>query len=210
MIDRQAVNDMANIMAILNERSSAEVGDETLMESETVDEEPRRRAALSDPNIDAMRAILERLHEVPQQLVESTDPEVRHAAVTEATETGARVGSWEIVVNEGARRSYDVVHATTRDVLAKDLYLYEAALGLVKKLNEGVAINDERIASLLRLEENYAHNRDNAARFRQRKASLQETGEVVKAAIYEDRYDDASRRANDDYERILKLAGIRN
>lgn len=219
-VDHKAVDDMARLMSILNEKSvGMDETDDMLIETDIpfgddLDARPvippAEPAATGNPDVDAMKAILEKFQAVGgDHLFETEDPDVREALVTEKTPTGARIGSWEIVVTEGDIRQYDVVHTATREPIAKDLYLYEAAYGLVKRLNEGGTINDSRVKDLLRLEEEYAKNRNDAAQYRQRTKTLREKGETVRAAVAEDRYDDASRRAKDAHERILRLAGLR-
>lgn len=209
-IDRNAIDDMTRLMSILNEKSNlddAPLTEEVIAEGIEVVVAP---ASHVDPNVDAMKAILERFQSTASSIFESEDPDVREALQTEQTATGARIGSWEIVVHDGDdHRQYDVVHSATREPIAKNLYVYEAAYGLAKRLNEGVTINDKRVRALLRLEEDFAKHRDDAAHFRKRTKSLREKGEDVRAAISEDRYDDAQRRAIDAHERILRLAGLR-
>jgi hypothetical protein len=218
-VDARAVADMAHLIAAFSsagEHESILVEDAegqgiadgiTARPAGDLDGEPIGRSVITDPNIDAMRVILERMNTAGDGMILKSD--VREALQTERTATGARVGTWEIVVHDSDPKTYDVVHCTTREPIAKGLYLYEAAYGLVKRLNEGVAINDKPVRDLLRLEEDYARNRNDAALYRRRTKSLREKGEDVRAAVAEDRYDDASRRAIEARERILRLAGLR-
>jgi hypothetical protein len=169
---------------------------------------------ISTGDTQAMKAILEAFNAATVEAPEPTrarmrDPEVQEALSTERTHRGARIGSWEIVVNEGASKTYDVVSSSGDTVIAKDLYVYDAAYGIAKRLNEGVAINDPRVRQLLELEEGFAKNRNDATGYRERARKLREKGEDLRASVAEDRHDEASRQALKAHEDILRLAGIR-
>jgi hypothetical protein len=171
---------------------------------------PVGRVAIASSDTDAMKSILEAFHNAqaaPQE--PARDPEVSEALRTERTSRGARIGSWEIVVNEGKTKTYDVVSADGHTTIAKGLYVYDAAYGITKRLNEGVAINDRRVGQLLALEEDFARNRDDASGYRERAKKLREKGEDLRASVAEDRHDEASRQALKAHEDILRLAGIR-
>lgn len=206
-VDRKAIDDMANIMNILNGRTApADDGDDFVMESAPV----AKPVSLGDPNIDAMKDILSRLQGVAQG--ETGLPRDKHlveALQTEPTERGARIGAWEIVKNATNPVTYDVVSEDGRTVIARDLYLYEAALGLVRRLNEGMAINDKPVRDLLVLEENYVRARNDAVNYKQRAQKMQTLGETKRAAVAEDRFDRAQGEAMSAHEEILRLAGLR-
>lgn len=211
-VDHKAIADMAKLMRALGDdrpsmTESFDASDLVLTEDERVS----APAPKGDPAIDAMKTILEAFHSATDiRETARTDTTLAEALVTERTETGARIGAWEIVVNESSDPvSYDVVSATTGTPIASGLFVYEAAYGLVKRLNEGVMINDGRIRDLLKLEEDYARNRTNAKQFKEQKQRLEKKGDSFRAAVAEDRFDDAQRRAMDAHERILILAGLR-
>jgi hypothetical protein len=148
----------------------------------------------------------------PATVTESARPrdaEYEEALATEPTPRGARIGAWEIVVNEGAVKTYDVVSEDGSTVIARNLYLYEAALGLVRRLNEGVAINDKPIRELMTLEENFARARNDAVSYKARSQNLHAKGETRRALVAEDRFDRAQGEAMSAHEEILRLAGIR-
>src|ERR1035437_1591170 len=70
-----------------------------------------------------------------------------------------RIGNWEIIVNEnGKRKSYDVIHVETSEIIASQLMLYEAACGLARALNEGNFINSTDVLGLLYAEQEYANS----------------------------------------------------
>lgn len=176
------------------------------------------RVPLSSPDTDAMKAVLEAFNAAQNAPVEAPaapqrrqiDPEVQEALRTERTQRGARIGAWEIVVHEGKKgRSYDVVSEGGHTTIAKNLYVYDAAYGIAKKLNEGVAFNDPSVLKLLDLEGGFAKNRDDATVYRERAKKLREKGEDMRANVAEDRHDEAARQAMKAHEDILRLAGIR-
>lgn len=218
-VDRKAIDDMARIMAALNQQTAADTaalamddvyegGD--LYESAMPETVPAiTRTPLSDPSIDAMKDILTRLQTVAESGPSAqVDPQLREALKTERTDRGARIGAWEIIKHNTEPTTYDVVSEDGRTVIARDLYLYEAALGLVRRLNEGCAINDRPIRELLVLEENYARARDDAASYKQRAQKMHTKGEAKRAAVAEDRFDRAQTKAMTVQEEILRLAGL--
>ncbi|RYD68255.1 MAG: hypothetical protein EOP83_01180 [Verrucomicrobiaceae bacterium] len=210
---KQEVDQMANLMRILEGKSAVEAAIPESVAS-------TQAAAITTPNPvtgtaqqdkEAMKNVLMALRNVTESAdPEIQDEEVREAFVTERTERGVRIDAWEIIVNEGKTKTYDVVSTSGDTVIAKDLYVYEAALGLVRRLNEGVAINDKRIAQVLKLEENFARNRDNAVAFKESYRRAEAAGDSRRAAIAEDRQEASVRQAVSDMEEILKLAGLRH
>jgi hypothetical protein len=190
--------DMARILAQLNAASSEEpISDNTPTKS--------LRESL-DPATSAMKDILLRLHEVSEGAARSDI--LREDLSVEKTETGARIGSWDIVVVEGKPTSYNVISTKTGDIIAKDLFLYEAAVTLARSLNEGVMINDVRIRDLLVLEETYTRNRMEAAHYKKRHKSYSANRDMIRAEICEHRHDEAARNARGARDKIIKLSKI--
>jgi hypothetical protein len=215
IVDPHAKDEMARILRAMTEiQHSDDDGaeddgfvsyDPTLTEGYVA---PAR--ATSSPEIDAMRQILERFHAAETATpVINESAEYREALAIAPTPTGTKIGAWEIIKEAGSPNTYDVVHSLSRAPIASNLYLYDAALGLVRHLNEGVSITDHRIKDLLTLEENYARNRDDAVSYKQRAKKHRENDDVKRAAIAEDRFDEATRQAIDARDRILRLAGLR-
>lgn len=168
------------------------------------------RTPVSSAETDDMKRIMMALSgaqdDTPSRM---RDPALAEAVATERTPRGARIGSWEIVIKEGkARKSYDVVSEDGETVIARDLYVYDAAYGIAKRLNEGVAINDPKIRTLLALEEGFAKKTNDATVYRERAKKASERGDVVRQAVAEDRHDEASRQAILDHNEILRLAGL--
>lgn len=207
-MDRSAIDDMAKLMALLEGKDSHPA--EMNATADNIPESPISEPA--DPQVAAMKAILERFNHVGDVISEGTmtDPDLAAAMVTEATPTGARVGDWEIRVNEQENgKSFDVLSVATGAAIAKDLLLYEAALGITKLLNRGVTINDGRVSELLRLEEEFAKNRSDAVHLHRHAEKMIEQGDDFRAGIAEDRLDVSRQRAVDARDRILRLAGLR-
>ena len=197
MIDRSEVDQMAKFMAALKGGS------------ETTYATPSQSAAqtpVGDPAVAEMKTILERFHSATDQVVtEATyDRELREALVTEATEYGARIGSWEIRVHPiGNRKMYDVVNIVSGEPLAVELLLYEAARGLVRILNEGGRINSREAIELLRAEQEYDNMVHDMVLYKHR---LRTNATSPRVTVFEARYGDAKRRAIAARERVCQLA----
>lgn len=156
-----------------------------------------RNPAPMSNDIAAMAKIMAAFSSVADDVVERADtghyPELSKALVTEATEKGARVGSWEIEGRtvDGFGKFYEVLHVTTGEPIASDLRLYEAALALVNALNDGYPITTSRVKSILAIEEEYARNLSDAVGY----ASRMKVTEGAQHDIAEARYSEAKRRA---------------
>lgn len=220
-VDQKSVDDMARIMRALEGKTFDAGSSDEMVLNESDDYLAHEIApavvssGISTPDIDAMKNILMKLREAdasaPERITEASrfDAKFAEAMVTDKTPTGVRIGNWEIVINESARgKSYDVIDSSGL-LLAKDLYLYDAAYGITKRLNEGVGITDVRVRDFLKLEEDYAKNLQDAAQFKERAKTLREKGENTRAAVAEDRFDSSSIQALSAHDEILRLAGLR-
>lgn len=208
-VDSKAIADMANIMAVLNGQTAVETAQDDVL-AESAIPTVAKPVSMSDPSIDAMKSILTKLQAVAEGTTgEPRDQRLVEALRTEPTERGARIGSWEIVKNPGETATYDVVSEDGHTVIARDLYLYEAALGLVRRLNEGMAINDKPIRDLMLLEENYVRARNDAVGYKQRAKKMHALGESKRAEVAEDRFDRAQTEALAAHDEILRLAGLK-
>ena len=160
----------------------------------------------TNEDVKHMASILERFYsitdETAEMLVEEskTVPEVRRAIITEKTETGVRVGKWEIRVrlDESRRKAtkyYSVVQAGSGTMLAEDLMLFEAADLLVKYFNEGKTVTSKEVMDVLRFEEKFSVNWNDAVRFRRASQKHLSDGDRKAAEIFEARYDKAKDEA---------------
>jgi hypothetical protein len=203
MVDENEINAMRRAqmaMAGLDFTSAAPLS-ESVVEttSDTVIAAP---VPTSDPSIDAMKNIMLLFQNAGQTVGETLAEDARmsrpfrDALITEATPRGARVGAWEIQVHEsGKSKSYDLLHSDTGDVIARDLRLYEAAQALTEALNDGESITGPTIRDILRIEEDYSRNLQDAIQFRHAGRIAESKGDMRKAAICEDRYGAARQRA---------------
>lgn len=133
------------------------------------------------------------------------DRMLTEALETEITPEGARVGGWDIKVHgEGKQKLYDVVGVNEGVVIARDLSLYEAALGLVRVLNAGGVVNSPEALEILSAEREYASALHDAVLFARR---LKESPSNPRRPIFEDRYGEAKRRAIHARDRVLKQVG---
>lgn len=192
MTDRESVDAMARILAAMNgDKSTFE--DENAVMGDTasvgIDNNPGAKT-------DAMKAILEAMNgAVGRTVVEKTnypvvDLAMEEAIVTEAFDDGIRIGEWEI--RTVGKNLFDVARAGEFNALVREITLYEAAVGLVRLLNNGKAINSPEVLSLLNTEQTYASNVSDAIRY----ATLvhRRRGDP-KVPVWEARYSDSKMRA---------------
>lgn len=197
MVERAEIDQMAKFIAAMN-GTSAEVP--VTAATPTV---PR---PVGDPAIAEMKTILERFHSATDNVIAEAayDRNLREAMITEPTEHGARIGSWEIKVSgDGSRKLYDVVHAESGEALASDLMLYEAAHGLARILNNGGRINSREAIELLQTEQDYAGSVHDMVLFKHR---ITKNTNSPRLHIFEARYGDAKRRALTARSRVVELS----
>ena len=194
-IDHSHVQDMAKLIAAMNAGEEAPARATRAPTPIAESNAPVRSAAPMTADIAAMAKIMDAFSSATNEVVASQDhyPELKRALVTEATETGSRVGSWEIAGRtvEGMGKFYDVTHAVTSEPIARDLRLYEAALALVNALNEGDTITSMRVKTILNVEDEYSRALTDAVHF----AGRAKVTEGHTRSIAEDRYGQAKERA---------------
>lgn len=200
MTDRTSITQMEKFLSIIN--GTPEPSGHT---------SPRHgNVSTTDSAVAAMHDVLQRLREASHDMAErmvtesECDPALREALMTEPLDNGARIGRWEIHAREPSkgRRVYDVVRTGEDEVIASNLYLYEAALGLVRILNAGGCVNSREAMDVLRTEQSFAEAFDDAVRFRRRANSE----EGRRKAIFEARYSEAKSRASAAKERIRRAS----
>lgn len=127
--------------------------------------------------------------------------EKRRALMTESVDSGVKVGKWVIkeLLHESANgkntKTYDIKHNKTGQTILSDLYLYNAALGIVNLLNEGFALNSSSAKHILDLEEKFVSRRNDAMNYKRRYVKEKKLGNSAKASIYETKYYDAVDKA---------------
>lgn len=155
----------------------------------------------------AMGDIMKMFREATDNVRETAqnDHYLMEALQTHKTDTGVRIAEWEIEISEVAGRPgkfYDITHTSTGSRLASDLRLYEAALLLTKELNKGESITGPRIRQILKLEEEFAKNLEDAGRY----ARIGKTATGDKKVIAEARYSDAKAKAISAKEQIKRIS----
>jgi hypothetical protein len=207
-VDSREVEEMSRLLRILN---GEQYGEQRSIESHSTDASVSRVAIGEsvDPT-DDMKAILERFQSGAKASVAKAREDavdnrpLRDALITEKTKNGVKMGSWEIKVTEhNGVKSYDVTNIHTDEAIAQDLTLYESALCLCKLLNFHVGINSAQVREVLDLEDRYARFRHEAVVFKQRIKQRSSSGDSVRAAIAEDRYQEARTNALNLREQIV-------
>ncbi len=213
--DPKEVSEMARLVRLMNEGvtfddAPEEVSPRTSIIEGVIDPSP----AGVDPSVAAMKSILEAFHGNSSPVVELTDRattnrELREALVTENTDRGTRIGSWEIIINEDDQglKNFDVTNIHTGEPIATELSLYDAAHGIARALNEGEMINSNRVRNILAAEFDYVRARQNAAQFREKARVYEHTGDH-RLPLMEDRFDEALSRAKTARQQIVKLSKL--
>lgn len=212
-VDPRAVDEMARIRRILNgeyEQETTDVAQNYVMESKSIGS--GEIGVNSDPTAD-MKEIMRRFNQGATKSVEritessDTDRSFASALVTEKTQTGVKVGSWEIKVYEDAgNKTYDICHIHTDEPIARDLTLYESALTISKLLNSHVSINSHQIRDVLSLEESYSAARNEAALFKRKARRMNESNNLFEAHVADDRYQESRRLAIKFRDKIISMS----
>jgi hypothetical protein len=194
MVDRAEIDQMAKFMGAINGSSSGSSS------------EPPNRATAGGDNIAEMKLILERFHATASDVIAEAprDRDLRDSLNMELTETGAQYGGWEIIVKKSGNRSlYDVIHTATSEKIAADLMLYEAAVGLVRHLNDDGYVNSRELLEMLKAEQDYAGAVNDMVIY---KHHLTKTPNSARAPIYEARYGVAKRKAVASRDQVYRLS----
>jgi hypothetical protein len=195
MVERTEVDRMAKFMEALNNPGATTPGN-------TVSAAP----GMLGESVAEMKAILGRFHAATDQVVSeaSYDRPLRESLAMERTEHGARIGNWEIVVNEsGKRRYYDVINLITSEKIADNLMIYEAASGLARHLNDHGTVNATSVVEMLRAEQEFSGAVNDMVLYKHR---LTKTPDSPRAGIFEARYGAAKRKALSARDRVQSIA----
>lgn len=128
------------------------------------------------------------------------NPELAEALDTSVTNNGVNVGKWQIRVRTDesrgkAKKYFDVAHTISKQVIAKNLCIYEAALALVRYLNNGKPINGSEIKNLLNLERNYHSHMIDALTYKVNSLKAEKRKEYDRSFILETRYTESKAKA---------------
>lgn len=159
--------------------------------------------AASREEVDAMADVLTRLNSLSNNVVDTmltesvSTPEVSDALYTERTQTGVKIGRYQILIKEDITRTagkqyYSIFNSLTNDTIADDISLYETAISVVRLLNNGKFANSQEVRKLFECDESYSSHKVDAIMFKRR---LKTSKDPVKQDIYESRYQASLDRA---------------
>ena len=105
---------------------------------------------------------------------------------------GAVFEKWEVkktIVQDGYKeKQYQIVERQTGDVLANNIYLYEAAFKIARRLNQGYGITDAEIMNLLDLNVEFCRNYHTAIDYKTRMSGATNARDMFQYHIYEAKY----------------------
>jgi hypothetical protein len=167
-------------------------------------------------DIAAMVDVLGKLNKVSEQVVSEMvveghhHPETRMALETSRTDSGVRVGLYQIMIKEDASRLagkqyYSIYNTKTGDVIADDLSLYETALNVVKMMNGGKYANSSDVRRLFELDDSYTAHRQDALRYKRGMMIAEKKDDWSKRELYENRYAASIDRAMSAKKEIKRL-----
>ncbi len=129
--------------------------------------------------------------------------ELATALVTEATTNGVRIGSWEIDVQSGdVGKYYQIIHTITREPIASDLRLYDAARAIASALNEGKTFTSPEIRKIIAAESEYSKHLMDAV---QHAKVMKNPTSESRRMIAESRYNESRHNALKAKNKISKM-----
>lgn len=177
---------------------------------------PVMGAGVSPEEVNAMSRVLESLNSVGESTVSNVVKEAKREPLMEEYVSASLTGdtikrkNFEIRVREiesfkGNKKVYDIIESSTREVIADDLFLYEAANSIVKYLNKGHNLLSPEVREVIGLEQKYADFRTDAGIFRKRysEAVRRNPG---KADLYETRFNSARDKALETKKKLKKIS----
>lgn len=160
-----------------------------------------------------MEGMYDTAEDAATSLVEASisDPEIAEALETSVIKGGVKIGKWQIRVRTDesrgkAKKYFDVRHSVSRQIIAKNLCIYEAALALVRYLNKGKTINGPEIQKVLRLERDYHSYKIDALTHNINSLRAEKRKDYDKAFILETRFKEAAVKARRLEEEIRSLS----
>ena len=216
-MDKDLVNILAeefkNADQQIVDYSDLVVADEPIVESSF----SGMSSGISPQEVDSMKKMLEALSAVGQEAVSTVMERVNKEPLMEeyvsASITGNRIKhkNYEIRVREiesfnGTKKVYDIIESQTRELISDDLFLYEAAVGIVKYLNKGHNLLSNEVREIIALEQSYANLRTDAGIFRKRLQESISNKDSSKSLIYEARFNSAKDKALDIKKKLKKIS----
>lgn len=185
--------------------------------SVTAPDRPVSTANGEDKDMVKFVALMENMYGDPEKAAEklveasANNPEMAEALDTTTNKDGVKIGKWQIRVrtdeSSGKKKKYfDVAHSVSKQVIAKNLYVYEAALALVRYLNKGKPINGPEIQKVLKTEQSYYSHRVDALTHQVNSLKALKRNDHEKSAILETRYQEAKAKALKLEEQLRSIA----
>ena len=147
-------------------------------------------------DIDAMASVLRALDGISTTVVDNMitesieSPYINEALHTQRIERGVKIGRYQILEKEDAKRMagkqfYSIYNSLTNDTIADDISLYETARAVIRLLNAGRFANSPEVRRLFEQDDTYTSHRVDALMYKRKMAS---TTDAAKRDIFESRY----------------------
>lgn len=190
--DRQA---MARLLNIVDGAPADQIEKTPLRESSNIPVELAGPGMTTRADVNAMADVITRLNSLSNDVIDNmitesaTQPESGEALQTERTQTGVKIGRYQILIKEDADRRagkqfYSIYNSLTNDTIADDISLYETALTVVRLLNSGKFANSQEIRQMFEHDDAYTAHRVDAILYKRKMA----TAAGSKRDIFESRY----------------------
>ena len=138
-------------------------------------------------------------------------PDLHQALITEKTDNGVKVGSWEITKH--SRKSltgkdetyYNVHNVLTEQQIKANFLVPESAQAVVKILNSGFSTNHPKIREIAQLEISYRHLRERALEEKIQLMRSRQKNRQFKIDLYEAKFEASRAKALFVRERIKNI-----
>lgn len=213
MVSNEEISEMKRLQSILNGDYSVEKTVLTEHESSTGDIFSKSPNKADIREMGRLLTIME--DEVPVLIEKAqTDSILREALTTTEISNGVKIGTWEIekVTESGiAKKSetfYRLTSPATFQYIKEQLFLHEAAMGIVHLLNNGYTPNNITITKAIDLDQEYQRLRIRALEEKYHWRQVRGTDREWKQELYEAKFDVAKTNALYVKEQIKNLLNI--
>lgn len=140
-----------------------------------------------------------------------TSPELREALITDKTDSGIRIGAWEISKHQRESVSiksefiYRVHNINTGQRIKAPFLILESARAVVKLLNNGVDLGHPTIRKVAQFEIEYRNARSRALEEKRSWQRAKKINSNFKMNLYEAKFDAAKTKALLVRERVINL-----
>jgi len=138
-------------------------------------------------------------------------PELREALTTDKTDTGVRIGAWEISkhkrqdVSDKPEVIYRVHNINTYQKIKAPFLIFESARAVVKLLNNGVGFTHPTIKKIAQFEIDYRAARNRALEEKRSWRQAKKINSEFKMNLYEAKFDAAKTKSLLIRERVINL-----